>query len=45
MKAIKLLHAEEILSVKSETDPKSNLLFTIIVHLSFKVIISYFIIT
>lgn len=45
MKAITLLHAVEILSVKSETDPKSNLSFTIILHLAFKVIISYFIIT
>lgn len=44
MKAIKLLHAVEILSVKSVTDPKSHLLFTIIVHLAFKVSISYFII-
>lgn len=45
MKAIKLLHAVEIFSVKSVTDPKSHLSFTIIVHLAFKVIISYFIIT
>lgn len=37
MKLIKLLHAIEILSVKSVTDLKPHLLSTIIVHLAFKI--------